>query len=114
MVEGLPPGVEHAEETDLGTKVLRIGGDLQQGCGAGVEQEVVDDLLVLQRQPGQLVGDGKDDMNVVNRQQFLPASGEPLVASVGLALGAVPGAAGGEAEGPVADLAAGGGGTRAG
>ena len=28
--EILAPGVQHAEKTDLGTEVFRIGGDLQQ------------------------------------------------------------------------------------
>jgi len=36
----------------------------------------------------------KNDVYVVDGKQFLTASGEPLVAGVGLALGAVPGAAG--------------------
>ena len=94
MLEVLSPGVEHTQETDLCAKMLRIGGDLQQGCSAGAEQEVVDDLLILQGQPRQLMWDGEDDVNIVDRQQFLAAPGEPLVASVGLALWAVPGAAG--------------------
>src|SRR4051794_30529552 len=106
VLEILSPGVEHTQETDLCAKMLRIGGDLQQGCGAGTEQEVVDDLLILQGQPRQLVWDGEDDMNVVDRQQFLAAPGEPLVASVGLALWAVPGAAGVERDGFVAALQA--------
>src|SRR5580700_11013095 len=56
--------------------------------------------------PRQLVGNRKDDMDVVHRQQFPAASGEPLIASVGLALGAVPGAAGVERDGLMATLAA--------
>jgi hypothetical protein len=48
----LPPSVEHTEETDLGAQVLGIGGNLQQRRGAGVEQEVIDDFLVLQSEPG--------------------------------------------------------------
>jgi hypothetical protein len=40
------------------------------------------------------VGDREDDMNVVDRQQFLFAAGEPLIASVGLALWTVSGTAG--------------------
>jgi hypothetical protein len=59
--------VEHTQETDLCAKMLRIGGDLQQGCGAGMEQEVVDDFLVLQGQPRQLVGNRKNDVYVVDR-----------------------------------------------
>lgn len=43
----LPPGMKHAHKTDLGPKMLRIGGDLHQSRSAGVEQEVVDDFLIL-------------------------------------------------------------------
>ena len=53
MLKILSPGVEHAEEADLRAEMLGIGGDLQQGRGAGAEQEIVDDLLVLQSQPRQ-------------------------------------------------------------
>jgi len=56
MLKILAPGVEHTQETDLCAKMLRVGGNLQQSCGAGVEQEVVDDLLVLQGQPRQSWG----------------------------------------------------------
>ena len=105
MLEILSPGVEHAEEADLRAEMFRIGGNLQQRGGAGAEQEVVDDFLVLQSQPRQLVGDGEDDMHVVDRQQFLAARGEPLVASVGLALRTMPGAAGVERDGLMAALA---------
>src|ERR1035441_7362528 len=106
MLKILSPGMKHTEEADLCAKMLRVDGNLQQGCGAGAEQEVVDDLLVLQGQPRQLVGDRKDDMNVVDRQQFVAAPGEPLVASVGLALWTVSGAAGVERDGLMAALAA--------
>src|ERR1039457_6223429 len=45
-------------------------------------------------------------MHVADRQQFFAARGEPLVASVGLALWTVPGPAGVERDGLVAALAA--------
>ena len=93
LLKILPPGMKHTEEADLCAKMLRIGGNFQQSSGTGAEQEVVDDFLVLQGQPRQLMGDRKDDVYVVDRQQFLIACGEPLVASVGLALGTMPGPA---------------------
>jgi hypothetical protein len=86
MLKVLSPGVKHTQEADLRAKMLGIGGDFLQGCGAGAEQEIVDDLLVLQGQPRQLVGNRKDDMHIVDRQQFLAASGEPFVTGAGLAL----------------------------
>jgi hypothetical protein len=86
--------VEHAEEANLHSEMLGIGSDLQQSRGAGAEQEVIDDFLILQSQPGKLVGYGEHDMDVADGQQFFAALGKPLVASVGLALGTVPVTAG--------------------
>ncbi len=50
-LEILSPGVQDTEESDLSAEMLGIGGDLQKRCGAGVKQEIINDLLVLQRQP---------------------------------------------------------------
>ena len=44
MLEPLIPGVQHAEETDLGAQMSGIASHFEQGCGAGAEQQVVDDL----------------------------------------------------------------------
>ena len=46
-LQALIPAVEHAEETDLGSKMPRIAGDLKQGLGACVKKQVVDEPLVL-------------------------------------------------------------------
>jgi hypothetical protein len=40
--------MEHAEEADLGAEVPGIASDIEQGCGAGVEQQVINQPLVLQ------------------------------------------------------------------
>jgi hypothetical protein len=42
MLQALIPGVEHAEEADLRTKVPGIASDLKQGLSAGVEQQVIE------------------------------------------------------------------------
>jgi len=47
-LEFLIPGVEHAEEADLGSEMGGITRDLQQGFGAGPEQQTIDDLSVLE------------------------------------------------------------------
>src|SRR6266581_3684811 len=47
-LEFLVPGMEHAEEADLGSEMSGIARDLPQGFGAGPEQQTVDDLLVLE------------------------------------------------------------------
>src|SRR5271165_5961169 len=43
MLELLIPGVQHAEETDLGAQMSGIASHFEQGCGAGAEQQVVDE-----------------------------------------------------------------------
>ena len=50
VLQVLPPRVQDTEEADVSTKVLRIGGDLKQRFRAGVEQNIVKKLLVLQDQ----------------------------------------------------------------
>ena len=90
MFEFLIPGVKHAKEADLGAEMFGIASDFEEGFGAGLQQEVVQDLLVLPGERCQLMGQGEDNMNVRRRQKFLATCLEPTVASVGLALGAVP------------------------
>src|SRR5260370_39030965 len=41
MFEFLIPGVEHAKEADLGAEMLGIARDLEEGCGTGLQQEMV-------------------------------------------------------------------------
>ena len=48
MDEGLTPGVEDDEEAEACAEVARVGGDLLEGPGDRVEQEVVDDLRALE------------------------------------------------------------------
>ncbi len=50
--EFLTPGVQHAEEADLCTKMLGIACDFAQCFRTGSEQEIVDDLLILKSQWG--------------------------------------------------------------
>jgi hypothetical protein len=44
--EFLIPGMQHAEETDLCTKVSRIARHFEKCFRTGAEQQIVDDLLV--------------------------------------------------------------------
>ena len=49
MVEQiLAPGVQDAEKADLGAQVLRIGGNLQEGCRTGSKQEGIDKFFVVE------------------------------------------------------------------
>jgi hypothetical protein len=56
MLEILPPGVEHAEEANLRTQVLRGGRDFQKRRRAGVEEQTVKEALILVGEGRQLVG----------------------------------------------------------
>jgi hypothetical protein len=79
--------VEDGEEADVSSQVARISGNFLQGLGTGAEQEVIEDLLVLQRQCGELVRQSKDNMDIGDGQKFILPSHDPLVASATLALG---------------------------
>ena len=70
MLQGLAPGVQHANKADVGTQMLGIGGDGTQGLGGGPEQDVVDDSLVLKSDRGDLMRQGEDDVKVLDRQQL--------------------------------------------
>ena len=48
MQQVLSPGVQNAEKADSGSQMFGIGGDFQQGIRAGLEQQTVDLLFVLQ------------------------------------------------------------------
>ena len=90
MLEVLSPGMEHAEESYVGSQVLRIASQLEHGRGAGVVEQVVEQPLVLEDKGGQFVRQSEDDVEVRDRQQFGRARRQPFCARVALALGAVP------------------------
>ena len=69
--------------------MARISGHLEQGLGTGAEQEVIEDLLVLQRQWGELLRQSEDNMDIGDGQKFTLPSDDPLVASPALTLGAM-------------------------
>jgi hypothetical protein len=94
--------MEHRQETDLGSEMLGVEGNLQKGFGAGPKQQVVEEFLVLQHQGRELVGQGKDHVEVVDREQFFLASREPTLTGCHLTLRAMPIATGVENESTMA------------
>ena len=90
QLEILTPCVQHAKKADLGSKMFIIGGNLKQGRRTAMKQEIVDNLLVVEGQPAQLMGDGEDHMDIFDWQKFCPASIKPSFASVYLAFRAMP------------------------
>src|SRR5438128_3409772 len=81
--------MQDGKEADVSPQVARISGNLLQGLGTGAEQEVIEDLLVLQRQWGELVRESEDNMDIGDGQKFTLPSDDPLVASATLTLGAM-------------------------
>src|ERR1035438_4342884 len=90
MLQVLPPGVEYAEESDVCSEMPGIAGKLEHGRGAGAEEQVVEQPLVLESQSGEFMRQREDDMKVRNGQQFIRTRGQPLGTRVALALGTVP------------------------
>jgi len=90
MLQALVPGMEHAEEADLGAEVPGIASDLEQGRGAGVEQQVINQPLVLQGKWGQFAREGEDDMHVAGGEQLALAGFEPAHTGVALTSWAMP------------------------
>jgi hypothetical protein len=55
MFEFLIPGVEHTEEADLGAEMFGIASDFEEGFGAALQQQIVQDFLVLQSERRQFM-----------------------------------------------------------
>jgi len=82
--------VEDAEDAECGAEMLRRARDLQERRRTRLQQQVVDDPFVLEREGRQRVWQGEDDMGVPDRQQLALALVEPLVARVRQALWSMP------------------------
>ena len=80
------PRVQDGEESDLCTQTLGIGGDFEQGLGAGLEQQIEHWPSRRQCQGVQFVGEGEDDVKVVGVHEIALLDLEPSLASLRLAL----------------------------
>src|SRR3954454_4260109 len=85
-LKSLPPGVENAEEANLGSEMGWIGGNLRQRSGAGLKQQTEQDFLVLPDQRDQRVRHAEDEMEIAHRKQFLLPGAQPFLACISLAL----------------------------
>src|SRR5277367_4193269 len=71
---GFASGQENGEEADTGSQMFRITGNGEQSFGGGAKQDVIDRLFVVEGDPGDLFGNGENDVEIGDRQQFgLPA-----------------------------------------
>jgi hypothetical protein len=67
-LEVLSPGMEHAEEPDVRSQVLGIASEFEQRSGAGAEEQIVEQPLVLEGESGEFVRQGEDDVEVRHGQ----------------------------------------------
>src|SRR6266849_2459681 len=81
--------MEHAEETDIGSQVASIAGDLEQSGSAGMKQQVVDQPFILQGERSQFARQCEDNVHVAGAQQLPFPRLKPALAGVALTLGAV-------------------------
>jgi hypothetical protein len=86
--------VQHGGEPDARAEMLGVGCDGDQGLGGDFKQEVIDDRFVLISDVGDRSWQCEDDMEIRHGQEFGLAVGQPFLGSGGLALWAVPIAAG--------------------
>jgi hypothetical protein len=82
--------VQHGQKADLRTQMLGVGGNPGQRLGDRPKQNIVDHDLVLERDDGDLVRHGEDDVEIWRIEQFgLPVL-KPLSPGKTLALGTIP------------------------
>src|SRR5215469_3734931 len=86
----LSPSVQDGKEAGFGTEVFGIHRHFEKGGSTGFEQQRKQPALVLPHERHEDVRHAKDQVVVANGQQFLLTLLQPLVASVALALRAVP------------------------
>ena len=79
--ELLVPRMQHSGTADTGAVPARIGGDRAERFGGGPEQNVEHDLPVVERDSGNLAGQGEDDVEGGNRQDVTCAGFHPLPGS---------------------------------
>src|SRR5258708_6044034 len=87
--EFLTPGMQNTAEADFCTEVFGIAGHFEESFCTGSEEEIVEDLLVLQDQRGQMTRKREDHMDVTRWEKLLATCCEPAIASSCLTLRAV-------------------------
>jgi hypothetical protein len=72
--------VQDGEEADFSPEVPGVGGNFEHGLSGGAEEKIVEQPRVPLTERVQLVGQGKDDVEVRYVEQVLFAACEPTVA----------------------------------
>ena len=86
MQQVLSPGMQDAEETDLGAQMLGICGHLQKRGRDGTKEQIVKDALVPQNQRVQFARNREYHVEVTGCQKFTLPGGLPTLARLSLTL----------------------------
>jgi hypothetical protein len=81
--------VQDTQKTDLSTQMFGVGCDLQHGGRAGLKQKVLKDARIALTKWNQSMRQCEDYVEVRHAEQFFLSRGEPALARLRLALGAV-------------------------
>jgi GTPase SAR1 family protein len=81
--------VQDRKEADLCPQVLRVSSDRLQGFRRGLEENVIDHLLVLVGNRSDLFRHSEDDVKIGNIKEFRLPLLDPLRSRQALAFGAV-------------------------
>ena len=68
MLKVLSPGMEHAEESNIRSQMLRVASQFEHRRGAGAEEQIVEQPLVLEDKSRARVGRSEDNVEVRNGQ----------------------------------------------
>ena len=90
MLKVLAPGMQYAKKSDLCSQMLRVTGKFEQCRGAGSEEQIVKQALILQSQSREFVRKSENDVEVRHRQQLCRPGSHPSGTCVPLASWAVP------------------------
>ena len=85
--QGLTPGMQDGEKSNLCAEPFRISSDFEQGLGTGVEEQIEKWPGRSQGQRVQFVRHGEHDVEVVGVEQISLLRLEPSPAFLRLALG---------------------------
>ena len=77
----LAPGVQHGEESDFSSQMLRIAGNCLQGLRSSVKKNVVEHRFVVVRDGRDLLGQGENDVEIRRGKELGLAVIQPLGAS---------------------------------
>ena len=90
MLELLAPGMEDGQASQVGTEMLGIAGNIQEGLGDSAKQQGIEHTGILEDQRTQRLGQGKDRVHIRRVENILLLLGEPGGLGGPMAFGTMP------------------------